>query len=78
MIFHTVTYIWYTQGQSNLNQKEGTQKLRKGEQSFFFLYPTHHLDLIHIAIEFHQDIPYGDLVVACTKIVWQKSLIKEK
>ena len=40
-----------------INQREVTQKLRKGEQSF--LYVTHCLELIHIAIKFHQDIPYG-------------------
>ena len=37
------------------HKKEVTQKMRKGDQSF--LYTTHHLNLIHIAIKFHQDIP---------------------
>ena len=51
------------------NQIEVTQKLRKGEQSF--LYATHHLNLIHIAIKFNQDIPYGYLVMAHTRRVWK-------
>ena len=41
------------------HQKEVTQKLGKGEQSF--LYETHRLYLIHIAIKFHLDMPYGYL-----------------
>ena len=39
------------------NQREVTQKLRKGEQSF--LYVTHGFNLIHIALKFHQDILYS-------------------
>ena len=39
------------------HQRKVTQKLRKGEHSF--LQATHRLNLIHIAIKFHQDIPYG-------------------
>ena len=50
-------------------QREVTQKLRKEEQSF--LYVTHHLNLIHIAIKFNQDIPYGYLGMPCTRIVWE-------
>ena len=50
-------------------QREVTQKLRKGEQSF--LYVTHYLNLIHIDIKFNQDIPYGYLGMACTRIVWK-------
>ena len=42
-------------------------KVRKGEQSF--LHAIRRLDLIHSAIKFHQDIPYGYLVVACIRIV---------
>ena len=67
------------------NQREVTQKLRKGQLSF--LHATRHLDLIHIegdqpfgmlhtvltsytfAMKFHQDIPYGYLVMVCTRIV---------
>ena len=43
------------------DQRFVTQKLRKGEQSMF--YPIRHLDLIHIAITFHQTITFGYLVM---------------
>ena len=49
-------------------QREVTQTLRKREHGSF-LYVTHCLDLIHIAIKFHQDIPYGYLVMARIRIV---------
>ena len=39
----------------NNDQREVTPKLRKGEQPF--LYVTHHLVIMHIAIKFHHDIP---------------------
>ena len=39
------------------DQMEVTQEVRKGEQSL--LHATRHLDLIHIAMKFHSDIPYG-------------------
>ena len=58
------------------NQREATQKLRKGEQSF--LHATRCPDLIHIVIKFHQDIPYGYLVMACIRIVWRKKKKKKK
>ena len=54
------------------NQREVTQKLRMREQSF--LYATHCLDLIHIAIKFHQNIPYGYLVMASIRIVRKKKI----
>ena len=44
----------------NFNQREVTQKVRKGEQ--LFLHPTCRLDLIYIAIKFHQDVSYGNKV----------------
>ena len=47
-------------------QREVIQKLRKGENLLFVLYVTHWLSLIHIAIKFHQDIPYGYLLMVCT------------
>ena len=51
-----VTELWCAQDSlKKTNQREVTQKLRKGEQSF--LYETHDLNLIHIALKFHQDIP---------------------
>ena len=37
--------------------------------NYVFTYATHRLNLIHIAINFHQDILYGYLVTARTKIV---------
>ena len=40
-----------------INQREVTQKVRKGEQSF--LQAPHCLDLIHIAMKLHLDISYG-------------------
>ena len=46
--------------------KEVTQKLGK---SILFLYGTHCLDLIHIAIKFHQNILYVYLGIACIRIV---------
>ena len=53
------------------SQRDVTQKLRK-EKTFFFLYATRSLDLIHIAVKFHQDIPYAYLVMECISIVWKK------
>ena len=100
-------------------QREVTQKLRKGEQSFLYAiyhlnlihiaikfhrysiwlpsYGTHKdstdvkykskgsnsetkkrraatccLDLIHTAMKFHQNIPYSYLIMACTRIVYEK------
>ena len=38
-----------------INQRGITQKLRKGEQSFFKV--TLCLDLIHIPMKLHEDIP---------------------
>ena len=70
-----VSYLWYAQGQSKISSYEVTQKLRKGEH--LFLYKTHRLNLIHIAIKFHQDVPYGYLVMAHIRIVWEKNLMKE-
>ena len=72
-IFHTVTYLWYAQGQSKISSK-GNQKLRKGEQSF--LYATHPLNRIHIAIKFHEDILYCNPLTVCIRSV--KNLIKGK
>ena len=57
-----------------INQREVTQKLRKGEQSF--LYVTNCLNLIHITIKFHQDIPYGYLLMVPKRLV--KNFIKGK
>ena len=39
------------------------------KDSNLFLYAPHCLDLVHIAIKFHQDIPYCYLVMACIRIV---------
>ena len=39
------------------NQRGITWKMRKREQSFLCL--THRLDLIHILIKLHEDIPKG-------------------
>ena len=49
----TVTQLWCVQDFLN-NQRDITQKVRKGEQPF--LYATHRLDLLHIPIKFHEDI----------------------
>ena len=38
-----------------------TQKLRKKERPC--LYETRRLELIHIAVKFHQEIPYSYLVM---------------
>ena len=48
------------------HQREITQKLRKGEQSFLYATQPH-------AINYHQDIPYGYLVMVRTRIVGEKS-----
>ena len=39
------------------NQRKVTRRVRKGERSF--LHATQCLYLIHIAMKFHPDIPYG-------------------
>ena len=49
------------------SQREVTQKVRKGEQ--LLLHATYRLDLIYIAIKFHEDISYGYRVMVCTRIV---------
>ena len=49
------------------NQRAVTQKLGKGKQPF--LYMSRRLDLIHIAMKFHQTIPYGYLVMTHTRKV---------
>ena len=41
----------------NINQRDITWKLRKGEQSL--LCKTHCHNLIHISIKLHEDIPNG-------------------
>ena len=52
-------------GKCKINHQWGiTQKLRKGEQSFF--YATHRLDINHIPVKFHEDIPYSYRV--CNKV----------
>ena len=51
-----------------INQRAVTQKLRKKEQPF--LYVTCCLDLIHIAMKFHQNFPYGYVVMVRTKTVY--------
>ena len=52
------------------NQKEVIKKVRKlKRESNHFLHITRHLDLIHIAMEFHSDILYGYPVMMCTRIV---------
>ena len=40
------------------NQKGSNSETKKGRASFF-LKDKHSLDLIYIAIKFHQAIPYG-------------------
>ena len=69
-IFHTVTELWHKGSlqQKKYIKREVIQKLRKGEQSF--LYATCRLDLIHITLEFGQNIPYGYLVMARTRKVY--------
>ena len=44
------------------NQRDITQKQRKGDQSF--LYATRRIDLINIAFELHRNFPNGYLVNA--------------
>ena len=56
------TYDMKKDGLKKISQREVTQKLRKGEQSFLKVRDC--LNLIHIAIKFHHDIPYGYLVMA--------------
>ena len=58
------------------HQREVTQKLRKGEQ--YLMYQKYRLNLIHIAINFHQVFPYSDLVMARTWIVWKISYQREE
>ena len=50
------------------NLSKGSNSKPKEGRAIFFLYVTYRLHLIHIAIKFHQDIPFGDLVMACTKL----------
>ena len=52
------------------NQREVAQKVRKGEQSF--LLATCRLNLIHIAMKFYSDIPYGHRVMMHKRIVCKK------
>ena len=50
-----------------INQRGITLKLKMGEQSF--LCVTCRLDLIHIPIKLHEDIPNGYGVMEHTRIV---------
>ena len=76
------SYTHYYQNSSRYNIKLPTygdhvKNLIKGSNSEMekgratFLYMTYHLNLIHVAIMFDQDIPYGYLVIARTRIVWK-------
>ena len=47
------------------NQRGENPKLKKGEQTFLFL--THRLNLMHIAINFNQGFPFGFLVIVCIR-----------
>ena len=49
-----------------INQREVTQKL------------TNCLNLIHIAVKFHQDIQYGYLVMTHIRKVWKKNNNKKQ
>ena len=49
------------------NQREVTQKVRKGQRSF--LHAARRLDLTHIALKFYLYIPYCHRVVVRTRIV---------
>ena len=51
-----VTDLWSVQEYlEKINQRGITWKLRKGEQSFLCM--THRLDLIHIPMKLHENIP---------------------
>ena len=52
-----VICLCYAQGQSKISSKGSNSEIEKGRA--IFLYATHHINLIHISIKFHQDIPYG-------------------
>ena len=56
------------------NQREVTWKQRKGDQSV--LHATHRLNLMYFAMKFHEDIPYGYLLMVPTRSV--KNFIKGK
>ena len=58
---------WKWPGHKKSYEREVTQKVRKWEQSF--LHTTHCLDFIHIAMEFHSNIPYSYSVMMYTRIV---------
>ena len=49
------------------NQRDITWKLREGEGQSF-LYAIRRPDLIHIAINLHENILNGNRVMACTKM----------
>lgn len=55
----------YTRTALEINQRDLIPKVMKEEQ--LFLYQAHRLNIIHIVIKFHQDIPYGSLLMACTR-----------
>ena len=56
------------------NQRDMTQKLRKGEQPL--LYAAHSLALIHIPINFHEDIRISYRVMGYTRIKITQIYIK--
>ena len=64
-IFEMVTELWGIQEflekknekKNEKNRRDNTLNLNTGKQ--LFLRTTHHLDLIHIPITFHEDIPNG-------------------
>ena len=76
--FHRYSIQLHTYGTHKVSQKfhqsRVTHKLRKREQSF--MNATHPLNLIHIAITFHKDILYGNLLMVRIRSV--NNLIKGK
>ena len=58
---------------------QGKGKCWQGRGSNY-LYVTHCIKLIHTALNFHLDIPYGYLVMACTRTdlgIYQRDVTPE-
>ena len=63
------TRMLITQNKPKITTKR--PKTRKQKATVITMYTRHLLDLIHIPIKFHEDIPYGYRVMGRTRILWE-------
>ena len=76
-IFLSVIELWKVQEclGEKINQRGITRKLRKGKQLFLCL--SCHLDLMHIPIKLHDDIPNGYWYKNVSKKINQRDITQK-